>query len=343
MKQINFLLVIIIALIALIPIVLPNRFDEKFEHEFDAPLGLVYDEFYNLRQFSKWQQFTAIDSLTVKKFSNKNEDEENYMIWDSENASIASGKITVDNFSINNFVNYTIKYDGWEKLDSLNVKFTQKENGKTIARLNYLSQDIPYFYRYFSFFKNPKSKFEESMDHLNDQVKIRLDRDKKEGKLNYGEYRVVEFAKVNLLAVKKQSQLAEKDVMSKIDAGFSTIYKSLANKEGGFDFDLGFPYIYYTDFDREKDKVTFFAGIQLIEDLPLQREMRKVVVPKGQYLLSLHLGPRSKRQQTVDKMMSYAKTKKLQLLDKQLEVMLNDPKETDSLKLKSRIYIPIKK
>ncbi len=344
MKQINLFLVIIIAVLALLPIVLPSRFDEEIQYEFDAPVGLVYDEFYNLRQFSKWQQFTASDSLTIKKFSNTKEEDDNYMIWDSENASIASGKVTIENSSINRFVNYTIKYDGWEKLDSLNVKFEQQENGKTTAKLNYLSQEIPYFYRYFAFFKNPESKFEKSLDNLNQKVKVRLDNDQKEGRLNYGEYRIVELGRTNLLAIRKQSSFAEKDVMDKVDGAFEVIYKSLINKEeGGFDFDLGFPYVYFTDFDKEKDKVTFFAGIQLIEDLPLQKDMKKVVVPGGDYLLTLHLGPRSKRTQTIEKMKNYAKSKKLQLDTKQLEIMLNDPKETDSLKLISRIYIPIKK
>ena len=71
--------------------------------------------------------------------------------------------------------------------------------------------------------------------------------------------------------------------------------------------------------------------------------MQKVVVPAGEYLLTLHIGPRSKRMQTINKMNNYAKSKKLNLDSKQLEVMLNDPKETDSLKLMSRIYIPILK
>lgn len=344
MKQINLFLVFIVLALAFVPAILPNRFNENIQYEFDAPIGLVYDEFYNLRQFSKWQKFTASDTLTIKKFSNTQESEENSMTWDSEQANIASGKINIINFSINRFVNYTIKYDGWDKLDSLNVRFNQLDNGKTRTTINYLSQEIPYFYRYFSLFKNPKNKFKESMVGLNNQVKLRLDKDKKEGRLNYGEYRIVELGKTNLLAIRKQSKLAEKDVATKVDAAFETIYKALMNKDGeGFDFDLGFPYIYFTEFNKEKDKTTFFAGIQLIEDLPLQKDMKKVVVPAGQYLLTLHLGPRSKRQHTIDLMNNYAKSKKLKLDTKQLEVMLNDPKETDSIKLISRIYIPILK
>ena len=197
MKQINLLLVILIAIIALLPIVLPDRFDEEIEYEFDAPVGLVYDEFYNLRQFSKWEKFTAADSLTIKKFTNTQDDDEISVTWDSDDAAIASGKITIDNFAVNRFVNYTIKYDGWEKLDSLNVKFDQNESGKTIAKLNYLSQEIPYFYRYFAYFKNPESKFQESLDNLNEQVKIRLDNDKKEGRLNYGEFRITALVRTN--------------------------------------------------------------------------------------------------------------------------------------------------
>ncbi|WP_312556974.1 GyrI-like domain-containing protein [Empedobacter brevis] len=342
MKQVNLFLVILIAILAVLPIVLPDRFDEDIEYEFDAPVGLVYDEFYNLRQFSKWEQFTAADSLTTKKFSNTQEEDEISMTWDSEDAAIASGKITIDNFSVNRFVNYTIKYDGWEKLDSLNVKFDQNENGKTIAKLNYLSQKIPYFYRYFAYFKNPESKFEESLDGLSKRVKIRLDKDKKEGRLNYGEFRIGFLGKTNLLAIKKQTKISDKLIMEKVDASFEIIYKSLMNKdEGGLDFDLGFPYIYFTDFNKEKDQVTFFSGIQLIEDLPLQKGMQKVVVAEGEYLLTLHIGPRSKRNQTIERMNSYAQSKKIKLGTRQLEVMLNDPKETDSLKLMSRIYLPI--
>ena len=239
MKQINLFLVILIAILALLPILLPDRFDDDIEYEFDAPVGLVYDEFYNLRQFSKWEQFTASDSLTVKKFSNTQEDDEISMIWDSDDAAIASGKIIIDNFSVNRFVNYTIKYDGWEKLDSLNVKFDQNENGKTVAKLKYLSQEIPYFYRYFAYFKNPESKFQKSLENLSSRVKIRLDKDKKEGRLNYGEFRIVELNRTNLLAIKKQSQFAETDFMSTLDASFETIYKSLMNyEEGGLDFYL---------------------------------------------------------------------------------------------------------
>ena len=77
--------------------------------------------------------------------------------------------------------------------------------------------------------------------------------------------------------------------------------------------------------------------------MPFLKDIKKVVVSVVDYLLTLFLVFCSKRTQTIEKMKNYAKSKKLQLDTKQLEIMLNDPKETDSLKLISRIYIPIKK
>jgi len=70
--------------------------------------------------------------------------------------------------------------------------------------------------------------------------------------------------------------------------------------------------------------------------------MQRVIVPEGDYILTLHQGPRSQRPKTIQAMKNYAKSKNIKISDRELEVLLNDPKETDSMQLKSRIYIPIK-
>lgn len=342
MKQFNLFFVFLIALIALCPLLLPSKIEEELSYELDAPLGLVYDEFYNLRQFSKWEQFTSADTLTTKHFSDP-QDDKRFMEWESKDAGIGDGKITMTDFGINQFVAYQIAYEGWEKNDDIKVKFVPLKTGKTSIVVNYLSQEVPYFYRYFIWFKSPLKKFEDSFAYLQELVKVRLDKERKEGKLSFGEYRLVDLPKTVLLTIKKETTLNEKDVMSKIDQSFETIYKSLVNEEDAFDFDLGFPNVYYTGVDLEKKKMTIYSGINFIEDFNVSKSMTKIVVPQGEYLLSLHQGPRSQKVKTVEAMKHYAKTKKLALDSRQLEVFLNDPKETDSLHLQSRIYIPIKK
>ena len=49
----------------------------------------------------------------------------------------------------------------------------------------------------------------------------------------------------------------------------------------------------------------------------------------------------NKKKNTIEAMHNYARAKNLKLGAREVEVILNDPKETDSLQLRSRIYIPI--
>lgn len=341
MKQINLFLVFIILAFALTPIFLSNKVDEKRTYEIEAPIGLVFDEFADLRLFSKWEKFTAKDSLAVKSFSPAEEGHKEFAEWKSKSSDVGNGKITIDGFEMNRSVDYKINFENWEKEDNFSIDFEQTPTGTTKLIVHYQSQEVPYFYRYFLYFNSPIKKVDESLEAFNNLIKIRLDKDRKEGKLSYGEFRLVKLDKQILMAVKKVPSLDEKDVTKKIDEAFETIYHSLVNEEDSYDFDLGFPHVYKTDVNQEKKNQTIFAGIKLIEDLPLQKGMQRVIVPEGEYLLTLHQGPRSKRNHTIDLMKNYAKSKKINLGERELEVLLNDPKETDTLQLKTRIYIPI--
>lgn len=343
MKQINIVLVAIILLFTLAPILLPNNIDDKATYEIEAPIGLVFDEFSDLSHFSKWEMMTAKDSLTVKKISDENEDENEFVEWKSKNGSVGNGKIEILDHEINKFINYKIKYEGWEKDDNLRFDFEQTPVGTTKVKVHYFSQEVPYFYRYFIYFNSPMQKLEESILNFNNLIKIKLDKERKEGKLIFGEFRVVKMPKQILMAVKKFSKINDdKDAMKKSDEAFEVIYKALVNEENTFDFDLGFPNIYRTEIDTVKERQTIFAGIHFIDDVPLKGGMQRVIIPEGEYVLTLHQGPRSQRVKTVEGMKNYAKSKKIKLSDRELEVLLNDPKETDSMQLKSRIYIPVK-
>ena len=340
MKQINIFLIVLVLLFVLFPFFLSNKVDEKLTYEIEAPIGLVYDEFLDLRKFSKWEQFTGQDTLVVKSFSNEDSETE-FSEWKSTRSDIGNGKITIDNFEMNQSIDYIFQYEGWEEKDNFSIDFKQTATGNTLLNVHYLSQEVPFFYRYFLFFKSPLKKVEKSIETFNELVKVRLDKERKEGKLNYGEFRLVKLNKQILMAIKKSSTLEDDDAMDKVDEAFETIYKSLINEEDSYDFDLGFPTVYTTEIDLEKKKRTLFAGINYVEGLVLQKGMQRVIVPEGEYLLTLHQGSRNKKKHTIQLMKNYAKSKKITLGDRELEVFLNDPKETDSLQLKTRIYIPI--
>lgn len=343
MKQINIVLVVVILALALTPMLLPNKIDDNSSYEIGAPIGLVYDGFSDLEEFSKWEMFTISDTLTQKSFAG-GEEENEFAEWKSTSSKVGNGIIKIDKTEINKSIVYKLKYDNWEGEDDLIVDFSPTANGNTKINVQYLSQEIPYFYRYFIYFNSPMEKVDSSMKTLDELVKIRLNKERKEGNLIFGEFKVVELPKYALMAMKKVTKIDDDDeVLIKSEEVFEMIYKYLKNDEDAYDFDLGFPTVYKTEVNLEKGNQTIFAGINLIEDVPLKGGIQKVTVPAGNYLLTLHQGPKSKRKATIEAMRNYAKNKNLELDTRELEVLLNDPKETDSLQLKSRIYIPIKK
>ena len=342
MKQINLVLIGLLVIILIIPIFIGSRIDEKLTYEIEAPIGLVFDEFSDLEHFSQWEKLTKDDTLTQKTFLINEDGEKEKSEWKSSNSSVGNGQIFIDDFLINQSINYNIKFEGWEEKDQIKVDFDQLPNGNTKVDVHYYSQEVPYLYRYFLWFNSPIKKLEESISNFNTLIKIKLDKERKEGKLSYGEFRIVKLPKKVILGVKKVADLSEQDVTKKIDEAFETIYKSFTNEEDALDYDLGFNHVYKTEVDLEKKKQTLFAGIPFSDQLVAKKNLQKINIADGEYLLTLHQGSRSKKAATINSMKNYAKSKNLQLLDKELEVFLNDPKETDTLQLKSQIYIPIK-
>jgi len=342
MKQINLVLIFLMLVMVLVPIFLPDQIDEKIEYEIEAPIGLVFDEFSELNHFSKWEKFTQNDSTTLKIFHEAEENKNAYAEWKSNSSKVGNGKLKIENIEINKFVEYSLKYENWENEDILKFDFASLPTGNTKLIVNYTSQKVPYFYRYFLMFNSPVDKLTESIVVFKDVIKDRLKEERKGGNLIFGEFKVVTLDKQTLMAIKKVPNNTEKDANKSIEESLESIYKALMDEEGAYDFDLGFPNIYTAEYNLEKNTRTIFTGVKLLNDMPLPKGTSRVNIPAGDYLLTLHQGPKARKKQTIALMKNYAKTKKIILGESELEVLLNDPNEVDSLQLKSRIYIPIK-
>lgn len=344
MKQLSLLFAIIIGFILLIPIVLPKKQNAASELVIDAPIGLVYEEFNNLQNLTKWQQFMPKEERVDLSFSANPRDVNAWMKWESESATIGDGRLSIVDSDINQNVVYEIENFGWEETGTLTINFSANNDGKTLVKMIYEGPKLPYLYRWYNLFKNRSDLLEENLMGLNEYVKVELKKQRQEGKLLVGDYKIFETDAITLIAVKNETTLAQSKITNVIDQSFEDIYNVLAPKseqEEGLHIDLGFPTIYYTHWDEEKNKTTFFSGIPFIESFPISKPLQKVSIPKGKYLLTLHIGPKSKKKATLDLMKRYAEKNNLKLGKKHWEVFLNDPKETDSLLLQSRIYYEI--
>lgn len=345
MKQISLFLAVLIALFLVIPLILPKHQTAESERIIDAPLGLVYEEFNNLRNLSQWQVFLPKEDSIAKEFSNNPRDINAWVKWESEDSSIGDGQFTIVQNELNQKVVYEIENIGWEEKGMLTNVFSSNNDGTTLVKMMYESPKMPYLYRWYNFLKSKDGILENNLESLDEFVKVELEKQRKEGKLLVGEYKIFETDVKPLIAVKNETNLNEKNIMKAIDNSFESIYDALAPKseeEDGLHIDLGFPTIYYASWDEKNNKTTFFSGIPFIESFPVNRPLQKANIPKSQYLLTLHIGPRSKKKSTIDLMKKFAQKNNLKLGDKHWEVFLNDPKETDSILLQSRIYYEIK-
>lgn len=341
MKQLSLFFAILIALLLLLPIVLPKTEIGEFELELDAPIGLVYEEFNNLKNFSQWEDFMEDDKDVKKELSQNPRDINAWLKWKSESSSVGNGEIKIKDNQINEFVEYEVVNEGWTENGQLMVNFNATNNAKTIVKIRYESPKLPYFYRWYNLFKNEDAKLESSLNKLDEYVKVELEKQRKVGKLIVGEYRVFETNTIPLIAVKNESNLNEKTITNKIESSFESIYEALVSKDEILHIDLGLPIVYFTNWDEKNKKATYFSGIPFTESFPMNRKFQKTNIPKGKYLLTLHIGPRSKKKTTIDLMKKYAKSHQMELGTKYWEVFLNDPKETDSLLLQSRLYVEI--
>lgn len=341
MKQLSLIIAILIAMILVLPIFLPKTEIGEYELELDAPIGLVYEEFNNLQNFAQWEDFMADDEEVKKEISPNPRDINAYLRWESEKSDVGNGELKIVDNSINEFVSYEVDNKGWTDNGTLLVTFKATNNSKTIIKIRYESQKMPYLYRWYNLFQREDNKLEKSLNQLDEYVNTELKKQRKEGKLIVGEYQVYETSDKPLIAMKSESSLDEKKILGKIDESFEAIYDVLVNKEEEWHMDLGFPTIYYSTWDTVKKQTTFFSGIPFNENFPMNKKLQKVIIPKGKYLLTLHIGPRSKKATTLALMRKYAESHQMKLGEKYWEVFLNDPKETDSLLLQSRIYYEI--
>ena len=72
-------------------------------------------------------------------------------------------------------------------------------------------------------------KVEASVERFNELVKIRLEKERKEGKLIFGEFKVVKLPRYALMAIKKFTKIGDdREVLNKSEEAFDVIYKSLA-------------------------------------------------------------------------------------------------------------------
>src|SRR5690625_561502 len=92
MRRIAQVLIIVFIAIFIIPFFLPNTINVSVERDFKVQAGMIFEDFNNLNEFSKWEPWTYNDTTAQKNFFSPYRGEGAGYRWNTKNKN---GTLTI--------------------------------------------------------------------------------------------------------------------------------------------------------------------------------------------------------------------------------------------------------
>ena len=342
MRRLAQLLILIVLAVLLIPMFLPNQIDAIAEKEFDVPAGIIFEDFNNLNEFSKWEPWTSNDSLAEKEFYSPYRGKGAGYKWTSSNNS---GEITILKSEANQWIEYKmVGYNLGEK-SKMKVEFSPVTKSKTLVKWSISSEKLDYFSRYYTYFTSEKlnDKLEEGLMTLENSLKTASLTPEQAQSLQPEVITKESFEGLKLLVVQNTASLDEDEINTATEESFGLIYSYLVDFIKVSPNELNNPITYFEFIDTARKETKFYCGYPLTESINPGEGMQLFSIPASEALVCIHKGDYSTLSSTLSKMKEYAKLNKLKLGNPYWEEYLNDPETVkNKSELLTKIYIPIK-
>lgn len=344
MKRIAQILILLIIALVVIPFFLPNKIEAVTEKEIEMPIGVVFEEFNNLNQFSKWETLTESDSLDKKEFYAPYRGQGAGYKWSKD--TIVKGEFTIIKSTPEKLVEYEV--EGFKLGDKslMKAELTALSDNKTKVIWSIHSEEIGYFSRYFSYFTTSKltEKLANGLNKLSESIKGQILTQEEAGDMKPNQIRVEKFEGQKLITVLNQTSLDQDEIKTASEESFGLLYSYLTDHLKVKQSDISNPISYYEYYDEGSKKAKFHCGYGIKESVKLGEGMQLYSIPAYETLVYLHKGSYSTLSTAIQKMKDYAKINQLILSNSYWEEYLNDPeivkKEEELL---TKIYFPIKK
>jgi len=343
MKRFAQLLILIVLIILIIPLFLPDKISASAEKDFNVPVGIVYEEFNNMKEFSEWEPWTMNDSLAKQEFFAPYRGNGAGYKWESRKDK--SGEVTISRSEQNKFIDYKLDGLSLGKSSSMKVEFTQLDLSKTKVKWIVESHEIGYFSRYYSYFTSSKltENLNEGLTLLEERLKTSSLTPEQATSLVPGMIKTEIFQGDKLITVLNETSLEEDEIKTATEESLGLLYSYLTDFLKVAPQKVGNPVSYYEYVDIAAKKAKFYCGYPITESVKLQDGMTLYSISAGNALVCIHKGSYETIQSTLDNMQKYAAENKITLGNSYWEEYLNDPEVVkDTAKLLTKIYIPIK-
>ncbi|MDD3458843.1 MAG: GyrI-like domain-containing protein [Weeksellaceae bacterium] len=342
MRRVAQILILAFTALLIVPVFLPNKIEVNTEREFHLPAGILFEEFNNMNNFSKWEPWAAADSLATQEF---------YSPYAGKGAGYQSqtkGKnriLTITESLKNKKIRYNMEnFDLGSEAEML-VEFLPSDSVNTIINWKIETKKIGYFSRYYTYFtsNNLRETLNKGFDRLEKLLETTALNEEQAKSLQPGMIETELFEGKKIISVVNETTLDEDEVKTAVEESLGLIYSYLTDYLKLPQEQIGQPITYFDFINTATENAKFHSGYPIIESVQLGEGMELLPLPAVKAVVSIHKGNYSSIQQTISKMNSYAKENQLSLQNSYWEEYLNQPvrvKDSDELLIK--IYIPIK-
>lgn len=342
MRRLAQLLIVLFIALLVVPAFLPDNVEASVEKELKLPAGIIYEDFNNLYEFSKWEPWASADSAAIKEYFAPYKGKGAGYKWVSNKNE---GIFTIVSNKKNELINYRLEGFGLGKNSEMTVAFTPVDSVTTQLSWHIESEDIGYFSRYFSYFnsENLKEKMDEGLNKLEVFLKSTTINQEQAKSLQPGMIVNEQFEGQKLICILNETSLDEDEIKTATEESLGLLYSYLTDFLKFGQNELGNPvsYIDYVDIAAKQSK--FYTGYPITESVKLGEGMELFSIPANNTLVCIHKGDYTTISQTIDKMKAYAQKNKLKTGMSYWEEYLNDPELVKNKEeLLTKIYIPVK-
>lgn len=345
MKRFTQFLILLVIAILIIPLFLSNKIIAETEKDFELPVGIIYEEFNNLKEYSEWEPWTKSDSTSTKEYFAPYRGEGAGYKWGNVENESQSGEITISQAQQNQLIEFDLEGLGLGDISKMLVEFTPEGNSKTKLKWRIESEEIGYFSRYYSYFtsKNIKKKLDEGLISLEERLKSSALTPEQANSLLPGMIKTEMFDGEKLITILNETSLDQSEINTAREESFGKLFSYLTDYIKIPPQNIGKPTSYFEYIDTASKKAKFYCGYPITETVKLEDDMELYSLPAGKNLVCIHKGSYETINQTLLKMKQHAAKEKLTLGNSHWEIYMNDPEIVkDKIELLTKIYIPIK-
>lgn len=340
MRRIAQVLIIVFIAIFIIPFFLPNTINVSVERDFKVQAGMIFEDFNNLNEFSKWEPWTYNDTTAQKDFFSPYRGEGAGYSWNTKGKN---GTLTITKSQPSEAIEYNLEGFDLGRNSQMKVFFENVDSATTKIKWEISSEKLNYFSRYFAYFtsQNLVSKLESGFDNLENYINIAALTTEQAQALKPGDIKIENFEGKKLIAIHNMTSLENEELRTAVDESLGEIYSYLVDYKKVNPNLVGKAIIYFDKINIADDEIEFYSGYPIVESVEVAENMELFAIEANQTLVCIHQGSYETLAETITKMKTYAKNNNINIGHKYWEEIIIVPNNDNNTQPQIKVYFPI--